>query len=362
MAKKTNQIDKYFISKNASIGDAIVLIENNNNKIAVVVDEQNILQGTITDGDIRRGILGGKNLQSPTKDIMNRAPFFIYQDEGQKNIIQVMHARKIKHALIVDDKKVVVDLIGIEEILSPKKRDNWVVIMAGGLGKRLHPLTQNTPKPMLPVAGTPVIEHLIIRFISQGFHRFYLSINYLGDQIKEYFKDGSHLGVQIRYVEEDKPMQTAGSLALLPERPKDAFIVINGDIITNVDFVDMLDFHASSHVKATIGIREHDVTIPYGVVSLEGDRVIEFQEKPQKSFFINTGIYIIEPEILDIIKGGKSITMPALLMCAKEQDEKSILAFPVREHWLDIGRIEDFTRAETLVHQITSEELAKASK
>lgn len=350
----------YLLPETALIKDALTLMDKNDGKIAIVVDAGQKIIGTITDGDVRRGLLDGCDAKSPAINIMNKNPFFIHDTDDRSHIFQTMRARKIRHIPIVNKDKKVIDIISMDEMLTPIEKDNWVVIMAGGLGKRLHPLTETTPKPMLQVAGTPVVEHLVTRFIAQGFRRFYLSINYLGHQIKDHFGDGSSLGVEIRYVEENAPLSTAGSLSLLPHRPKEAFIVINGDIITNVNFADMLDFHHSADVQATMGVREYNMDIPYGVVELDEGKIIGFKEKPRKSFFVNTGIYVLEPTMLDMIKNTQPLSMPELLLSAQEQENKSVSAFPVREHWLDIGRIEDFSRAESLIQEIAVEESARA--
>lgn len=352
MIAKHEKFKDYILSEQAIVKDALSLIEKNEGKVALIVDGEQKLIGTVTDGDVRRGLLNGYNADSSVVNVMNKNPFSVNEKSEDGQAFNDMRARKIKHIPVVDENNVVTDIISMNDILVPEQKENWVVIMAGGFGKRLYPLTEDTPKPMLEVAGAPILEHLIMRFVSQGFKRFYLSINYLGDQIKNHFGDGKSFGIEIRYIEEDKPLNTAGSLSLIPEKPKDPFFVINGDIITNVNFSDMLDFHVNSDASATMGVREHYVEVPYGVVEIADCKVIEFQEKPQKFFFVNTGIYVLDSSMLDLLETQEPLSMPALLVNAQNHNNKNILAFPVREHWLDIGRLEDFLQAENLVHTI----------
>lgn len=338
-------LQSYYIAPDAPIRDAMQLIENNRGKIALVVDEQHILLGAITDGDIRRALLSGSALETPVKMIMNKNPLTADETAERARIFSMMQSKQIRNVPIVDKQKRVVDLINLSDILTAEKMANPVVIMAGGLGKRLMPLTENVPKPMLEVGGTPVLEILLNSFITQGFEKFYISVNYLADQIKTHFKDGAQYGASITYLEEDRPLDTAGALSLLPPDINQPFLVINGDIITNVKFRDLLDYHVLNKAAATIGVREHRTQVPYGVVTLEDNRVVRFEEKPVKTHFVNTGIYVLDPAAQAFLGKNQPMTMPALLEKMQAQNKK-IAAYPVTEYWLDIGRMEDFSRAE----------------
>jgi dTDP-glucose pyrophosphorylase len=347
----TKDLEQYLLKKTTSIKDAVGTIEKTSGKIALIVDSNHQLLGTVTDGDVRRAIMNGHSLEEPATNIMNAEPFYSYRNAEQSALFSLMQTKRISNIPIVDEKKRVVNIINLVDFLAPDQKDNWVVIMAGGFGKRLMPLTENTPKPMLKIGGKPVIELLINTFITQGFHRFYISVNYLGDRIKDHFGDGSSRNIEIRYLEEEKPLGTAGSLSLIKTPPPEPFFVVNGDIITNIKFNSMLDFHEKSETTATMGVREHSIEIPYGVVDIEDCTVQEFKEKPSQRFFVNTGIYVVSPQALKHLPKAKAFTMPDVLEMLKKEEHK-VTAYPVTEYWLDIGRMEDFSRAEDLVEKI----------
>lgn len=353
MSPTQSNLLSYTISETARIKDALRLIESNQGKIVLIVDSQQRLLGTVTDGDIRRGLLEGYDTSTPAVMVMNKEPFFIYQDEQPVHLFPIMQAKHIRNIPIVNRDGQVVELVHMTEILVPKEKENWVIIMAGGFGKRLYPLTSSMPKPMLEIGGSPVLEHLIGSFVAQGFRKFYISVHYLADKIKAHFGDGSSRNITIRYIEEDQPLGTAGALSLLSERPENSFLVINGDILTNAHFSNMLDFHVSSNAIGTMGVREHKVQIPYGIVEIDKSEIREFSEKPEKTFLVNTGIYVLEPKILDLVAKDKALNMPDLFKRAQLK-KQNIMAFPITEYWLDIGRLEDFAIAEDMVRKIGS--------
>lgn len=351
-----SKLEKYFIDRNSPIREAMRVIEGNDGKIALIVDENRKLLGTLTDGDIRRAVLAGHTLDTQLLHVMNKKPFFADHKEDRTILLNQMKTRHIRHIPIVDDSHIVTDIINMTDILLPESRENWVVIMAGGFGKRLMPLTENVPKPMLEVGGKPVLEILVKTFIAQGFHKFYISVNYLGGQIKDYFGNGNQYGIEIRYLEETQPLNTAGSLSLIEDIPAQPLLLINGDIVTNVKFPEMFDFHAIEKADISIGVREHKVQIPYGVVEIDEKRVQGFSEKPVSTHFVNTGIYVLNPDMLGLVPKNQPFSMPDLVMKAQGQ-RKNVLAFPVTESWLDIGRMEDFARAESVVEQIFSKHI-----
>ena len=354
MVKDSNSLEGYLIAPGKTVQDALALIEQNTGKVALVVKADNTLLGTITDGDVRRALLGGIGLEAIVDQVMNTEPKTLNEADDSATIFSFMQSQNIRNVPIVNANGQVIRVANLADIIIPDRKDNWVVIMAGGLGTRLHPLTHNVPKPMLKVAGSPVLEILIQNFISQGFYRFYVSVNYLADQIKEHFGDGSRYGVEVRYLEEKQPLGTAGSLSLLQHKPENPFIVINGDIVTNIRFTEMLDFHMEDQATVTMGVREHAVQIPYGVVELDGCQVSELSEKPTEKYFINTGIYVLDPEALSYVPDNTELTMPELMKKA-QVDDKKVQAFPVTQSWLDIGRMEDFAKAESLLKHISNE-------
>ncbi len=313
-------------------------------QIALVVDGDNHLLGTVTDGDVRRGILRGVALNETVDKIMNPNPSVCREDDAREAILTRMEIRNLRHMPVVDKAGRVVRLETHDELLAPKERDNLVVLMAGGLGVRLRPLTENCPKPMLKIGGRPILETILLNFIEYGFRRFYLSVNYMSEAITEYFGDGSRWGVDIRYLRESQKLGTAGALSLLPERPNSPILVMNGDLLTKVNFTQLVDFHGAHRSKATMCVREYDFQVPYGVVKMDHHSITAIEEKPVQTFFVNAGIYMLEPEILDMIPKSDFFDMPTLFDRLIADRSKTI-AFPVREYWLDIGHVEDFERA-----------------
>jgi NDP-sugar pyrophosphorylase family protein len=223
-------------------------------------------------------------------------------------------------------------------------RDNWVVLMAGGLGSRLRPLTDECPKPMLRVGNKPLLETIIETFIEQGFRRFFISVNYMADTIKEYFGDGSRWGAEIQYLEETSRLGTAGALSLLPEKPQAPLLVMNGDLLTKINFRQLLDFHREHHAQGTMCVREYEFQVPYGVVKMDHHRITGFEEKPIQRYFVNAGIYVLEPQALQHIPHGVFFDMPSLFQTLMA-DRQEAVVFPIREYWLDIGHMADYDRA-----------------
>lgn len=339
--------DKILISPFTTVQETIRIIDESSAQIALVVDEKTRLLGTITDGDIRRGILSGISLDYPAKKIMNSNPIVAKQTEYKSLILNKMISSRLHQIPIVDNHFTVVGLEILDDLIQIQSRkENWVVLMAGGLGSRLRPLTNECPKPLLRVGAKPILETILESFIENGFRKFYLSVNYKAEMIEEYFADGSRWGVEIRYIYEDKRMGTAGALGKLPELPTHPIIVMNGDLLTKVNYSFLLDFHQENNSKATMCVREFDYQIPYGVVRIEKHRLIGIEEKPVQRSFVNAGIYVLDPSALELIPKDTFFDMPTLFeLLIQEQKQTSV--FPIREYWLDIGRVDDFNRANT---------------
>ena len=336
--------EKSLLSSSATIHDAIEHIEASEGKISLVVDTDRRLLGTVTDGDIRRGILRGLNLDAPVTEVMKRSAITVKADMGTEQILALMREKSLRHIPVVDSSGRVIGLETLAELIQPVRKDNWVVIMAGGRGTRLRPLTEQVPKPMLKVGDRPLLEAIIAAFVEQGFRRFYISINYLAQSVKDYFGDGSRHSVEIQYLEEIEPLGTAGSLSLLPEPPDKPIFVINGDILTSVSFTDMLNFHEEHAAKATLAVRGYEFQIPFGVVDIDEYQITEIAEKPVKRYLVNAGIYVIDPELLSLVPKRDQFTMPELILRAQQKGYPTF-AFPIREDWMDIGRFEDLVRA-----------------
>ncbi|WGV62662.1 nucleotidyltransferase family protein [Brevibacillus brevis] len=332
------------VSPQTPILHTLEIIDKSARQIALVADENDRLLGTVTDGDIRRGLLKGRALQDPISLIMNSFPTVASPYETRENILALMKIKKIHQIPIVDEDGKIVHVEVLNELLRPTKKDNWVVLMAGGLGTRLHPLTHDCPKPLLPVGNKPLLETILQSFIDQGFHRFYISVKYKAEMIQEHFGDGSNWGISIQYLQEKESLGTAGALSLLPEKPSEPFFVMNGDLLTKVNFEQLLDFHKTYQAQATMCVREYDHQIPYGVVRLDQYRLTSIEEKPTQRFFVNAGIYVLSPDAVDNIPHNQYFDMPSLFDHLVKNQQQTI-AFPIREYWLDIGRMADFERA-----------------
>lgn len=312
--------------------------------IVLVVDEEGRLLGTVTDGDIRRSIIAGLTLDAPFARIMNRNPVAARADDSPEQVMHLMKTKMIRHVPRVDKERQVVGMEVLADFFQQCRRDNIVVLMAGGSGIRLRPLTNDIPKPLLKVGNKPILETIIQNFIEYGFHRFYLSVNYKAEMLEAYFGGGERWGIEINYLREEQKLGTAGAFSLLPEEPDRPVIVMNGDLLTKINFSQLLDFHNEQNVEATMCVREYSYSIPFGVVRLEDNRLMGIEETPIHRAWINTGIYVLEPSTLGLIPKNKYFDMPELFHKLIERQRQSA-AFPIREYWFDIGRMDDFERA-----------------
>jgi dTDP-glucose pyrophosphorylase/predicted transcriptional regulator len=331
------------IGPDATIQEAIRKIDESSLQIALVV-EGDRLKGTLTDGDIRRALLAGTVLQDSVVRAMNPHPAVASLGDDREAVVARMRGAQIRQMPVLDASGALVGMEILDELLAPEAQDNVVVLMAGGLGKRLTPLTEQCPKPMLQVGGRPILETILLSFIDHGFKQFYISVNYKADVITQHFGDGSFWGVHIEYIHEDKRLGTAGALSLLPTIPVQPLIVMNGDILTKVNFKHLLEFHCAHKAKATMCVRDYEYQIPYGVIKLDGYHIIEIQEKPMQKFFINAGIYALDPGVLDLVPRGEYVDMTSLFERAVEANWPTAV-FPVREYWLDIGCHSDLDEA-----------------
>ncbi len=320
-----------------------ILNEQVEAKIVLVVDDETKrLLGTITDGDIRRALLAGKTMDCVAKDVMQADFVSAVVNEFNDFELQMrMQEKSIMQMPIVDENGIVCGLKLLNYHQAMTRLSTPVVIMAGGLGTRLRPLTDNCPKPMLKVDGKPMLEIILESLIQQGFQNFYIALNYLGEQIEAYFLDGSHFGVNINYLYENKRLGTAGALSLLPETIDESLIVLNGDVLTKVDYVGLLSFHSESNSDMSICVREHQTEVPFGVINLEGNQVRGITEKPSYNDFVNAGIYAIKPSVLQQLLYSEYKDMPEVVKDLL--DEGGVVsAFPLYEYWMDIGRHSEF--------------------
>jgi dTDP-glucose pyrophosphorylase len=328
----------------ATLQQAIRNLNDSALQIILVVSEQNTLLGTLTDGDIRRGLLRGCDLSCEIESLITREPLVIPQGMPRDTVIQLMQTNRIHQLPVVDDQRRVVGLRVWDELHSPLQRPNPMVIMAGGLGTRLRPHTQDCPKPLLPIGGKPMLEHIIERARAEGIHHFVMAINYLGHMIEEYFGEGRRWNVQIDYLREQAPLGTAGAIGLLEPRPTVPLLISNGDVLTDIRYGELLDFHCRHAAAATMAVRLHEWQHPFGVVRTNGVDIVGFDEKPVNRTHINAGIYVLDPACIDQLTVGEPCDMPTLFARLQERNARTI-AYPMHEPWLDVGREDDLKRA-----------------
>lgn len=315
-------------------------------QVALIASQDGVLVGTLTDGDIRRGLLRGLSLDSSIDELINHYPLVAPPQLGLDAVLNLMHANRIHQLPIVDENRHIIGLHLMDELISPSQRPNIMVIMAGGQGTRLRPHTEACPKPLLKVGGKPMLEHIIENASAEGFGEFIFSIQYLGHMIKEYFGDGSQLGVRIEYIEESNPLGTAGALSMLKEKLTIPFIVSNGDVLTDIRYAELLNFHERHQAKATMAVRVHEWQNPYGIVQTKGVDIVGFEEKPINRSHINAGVYALDPQALDCLDRDERCDMPTLFERLRERDLRTIV-YPMHEPWLDVGRDEDLKLARS---------------
>ena len=332
------------------IRQAIVRIDRTRWKIALVVDNERHLLGTITDGDVRRAILAGMDLDSPVKTLLDRraptahpTPLTASVGTSRADLLSMMNEYTLRHIPVVDESGRVVDVVLLDDLVREEELPLRAVIMAGGYGTRLRPITEGLPKPMLPIGDRPLLELTLQQLRDAGIKRVNLATHYKRDIIANHFGDGHNFGVKIRYVEEDQPLGTAGALGLI-ETSEDPLLVINGDVVTRVDFHAMLDFHRHHRADMTVAVRQHEVQLPHGVVETDGLAITGISEKPILRHFMNAGIYLLNPEMCRFVPSGRRYDMTDLISRLIAEGCR-VVSFPIREYWLDIGQVEDYQKA-----------------
>ncbi len=338
-------ISQLILPLSASVKDAIAKIDEGHMQIALVVNRDQCLIGTVTDGDIRRALLRGENLDGPVERVMRSDYCSLPETTTKTEALLVMQRNGLRQIPIINEKGQAVHLFILEELIRPMELNNTVVIMVGGEGKRLRPHTNDCPKPMLRLRGKPMLEIILERCINAGFHNFYFAVNYLKDQIIDYFGDGRNWKVEIKYLSEEKPLGTAGALSLLPVKPSEPFLVLNGDVLTEIDYSEVLKYHHESESDATLCVYEHNTQIPYGVVRIDKERVFGIEEKPIVSHHVNAGIYLLDPKLLNEVPKNHFFDMPELFKRAIEL-RYNVNAFPIHENWLDNGLPETLKQSQ----------------
>ena len=345
------------LNPEAKLIDAVRAIEASHRRIAVVVDADERLIGTLTDGDVRRCLMADGNLQTPVSQAMNSSPLVANEGSSAGHLIDLMRQRNVMAVPIVDKLmrfQRLVHLIDLElphkGALTPAEFD-FAVVMAGGEGTRLRPLTATIPKPMIEIDGTPLLERQIERLVRSGLKRIYLSVNYLSHVIESHFGDGAAFGVEIHYLREQEKMGTAGALALLPKRPSGPILVMNGDILTTCDFGSLHAFHQTHDAQVTVAAVDYRVNVPYGVINTKGVFATGLVEKPSQRFLCNAGIYAVSPQALDLLQGNNRIDMTDIIGACLTRDIP-VAVFPVHEYWSDIGTPDDLEKARALFSKV----------
>lgn len=328
----------------ASIGEAVACLDRSGLQIALLVTAQDQLVGTITDGDIRRGLLRGLPLDAPAEEVAQTAPLVVPPSLDTSAVLQMMRANRIHQLPVIDEDRRVVGLQLWDDLDSVRERSNWMVVMAGGKGTRLRPFTEDCPKPMLEVGGKPMLEHIVGRARDEGIRKFILAIGYLGHMIENYFGDGSSLDVEIEYLREQQPLGTGGALSLLRERPTEPLLVTNGDVLTDVKYSEMLDYHRDHRAAATMAVRSYEWQHPFGIVHTDGIAIRGFEEKPVVRNHVNAGIYVLSPTALECLEPDQPCDMPTLFDRLRAAGRHAIV-YPMHEPWMDVGRPDDLKNA-----------------
>jgi len=349
MNEYQGNLDAISLSTESTLKDAIKSIDNGAIQLCLVLDNQKVV-GCITDGDIRRGLLNRCHMDSPVTDFMNKDFLYLTEDDSWDSALRLMKRHLIHHIPVLTNDKELVRIFLFDALLTENVMPNSVVIMAGGEGKRLRPLTDNCPKPMLMVDGKPILERIVEKCISFGFRNFFFSVNYLKEQINEYFQDGAAWGVKIDYLEESEPLGTAGPLSLMPRAVDGPLLVLNGDLLTSVDLIKLINLHKQQSSLFTIATRQFSTNIPFGVVNTSGFEVLGIEEKPEIKHNVNAGIYVIDTDVLEFVPKNKFFDMPDLIELLLI-NKKRVLAFPIHENWLDVGLPESLR----LAHKFVSE-------
>lgn len=345
-----SRLEKLVVSCDSTISDVLSSIDKSAIGLALLVDSEGRLLNTITDGDIRRAILAGKNVDACVTSLFEKddsghspnpvtAPVGINREDAKA----LLRSHRIRHLPLVDQANVPRNILTLDEILMKEDLPVQAVVMAGGYGTRLRPLTNDTPKPMLNLGDKPMLERIVRQLADVGIQDLKITTHFLPEKIREHFTDGTDFGVSIEYVDEDNPLGTAGSLGLI-DKPEQPLLVLNGDILTDVNFHSMYDFHQLHEADLTVGCRQYKFDVPFGVLKCDGARVLEVQEKPSYPFLVNAGIYLINPDVHDLVTKNEYLDMPDLITSVIEQGKK-VVSFPILEYWSDVGQHTTYEQA-----------------
>ncbi len=337
--------ESILIQPSATMVETIEVIDKGALQLALVVDTDNKLLGIVTDGDVRRALIRHQSMDCSISDVMHKTPLTAEFGTSRSKLLNLMNKNALL-AIPIVNKGTLVGLETLQKIVRRSHHDNPVFLMAGGFGTRLKPLTDNCPKPLLKLGGKPILENILESFIASGFHKFYISTHFMPEKIQDYFGDGSQWGVDIKYIYEEYPLGTGGALGLLPDDMPDLpVIMMNGDLLTKVDLEYLLAYHNEKNGIATMCVTEYEYQVPYGVVQTNGHELVSMVEKPTNKFFVNAGIYVITPSLINRVAKNQVIDMPTLISAQIEKGDK-VSVFPIHEYWRDIGKWNDYNQAQ----------------
>lgn len=345
MSADRPQFPQLVIAQTASIRDAMEMIDSNGREMVLVRDGADRIVGLISDGDIRRGLLSGQTLDVPVDRVMTRDFFTVAADVERVSILDVMKARSFQHVPVLDADRRLVAIHFLRDLIGATPKPNIAVVMAGGRGTRLYPVTEKIPKPMIEVAGRPMLERIVLHLVGYGIRTIYISVNFMAEVIEKHFGDGSEFGCRVEYLRESMPLGTGGALSLLPKRPEHPFLVLNGDLVSRADLAAMLDAHTHRQLFATVGIGTHQMQVPFGTVREDGGHLLSLTEKPTVNFLINRGIYVLDPAALEFVPKHKDYPMTDLFEALLAAN-KPVGVFVLDDPWIDVGHIEDLRRAQ----------------
>jgi dTDP-glucose pyrophosphorylase/CBS domain-containing protein len=339
------------VRSGAGLKHALGVLDRCGIEIAIIVDQAERVVGIITDGDVRRSLLAGRTLEDRVEFAMNSDYVAVDPYVGRAEVLDLMRARRLEQVPIIGDGGELLGIHVLRELVGAVERENWAVIMAGGRGERLRPLTDAIPKPMLHVAGRPILERLILHLVGFGVRDVFLAVNYRADLIEEHFGDGGAFGCRIDYLRERVPLGTGGALSLLPRIPERPVVVLNGDLVTQFDVAQMLSVHSEKSYKATVAVHRHVHTVPFGVVDVDGERVVALREKPTQSWQVNAGVYVLSPDLIARVPRDTDFALPSLIEDCLERGER-VGVFNIEEDWIDVGQHQELRRARGEVSRL----------
>lgn len=341
---ESEDLSRFVVRPDQTVREAMQVISDNWRELALVADASMRVLGVITDGDIRRGLLSSVTMESPASSVMTRQYVAVQPNVDRAGVLDLMKARSIRQVPVLDAERRLVGIHFLEALIGTTEKPNAAVIMAGGEGRRLRPFTDARPKPMMEVAGRPILERIVLHLVGYGIKRIFLSVNYLAHAIRDHFGDGERFGCAIEYLHEDEPLGSGGALSLLPPGIAHPLLVMNGDLVSQFDVARMLEQHGRDRAEATIAARHHQVDIPFGVLDVDGGHLVQLTEKPSAHYLINAGIYVLEPRLLAAIPRNRFYPMTDLFECLLKQG-KRVSVYRLEEDWIDVGRREDWSRA-----------------